>query len=164
MADGLDFFNKEFDSVNRNDIFYTETHPICSNNFLDFNQALIDVINEKNITLSELSAIQGPVVTFDEVDVNLLDRSDYIDYTKDGENNLKLPFDNELVANTIGTDFYYLSTDSQFNSVSGELFKATNKVNNLLNINHPTTLSISTSSKYLKEIYLIILDLPIFRY
>ena len=67
MAEGLDFFNEEFDSVNRNDIFYTETHPVCSNNFLDFNQALIDVINEKNITLSELSAIQGPFVTFDEL-------------------------------------------------------------------------------------------------
>ena len=147
MAEGLDFFNEEFDSVNRNDIFYTETHPVCSNNFLDFNQALIDVINEKNITLSELSAIQGPFVTFDELDVNLLDRSDYIDYTKDGQNNLKLPFDNELVAKTIGTDYYYLSTDSQYNSVSGIMFEATNKVNNLLNINHPTTLSISTSSQ-----------------
>ena len=147
MAEGLDFFNEEFDSVNRNDIFYTETHPVCSNNFLDFNQALIDVINEKNITLSELSAIQGPFVTFDELDVNLLDRSDYIDYTKDGENNLKLPFDNQLVAKTIGTDYYYLSTDSQYNSVSGIMFEATNKVNNLLNINHPTTLSISTSSQ-----------------
>tara|TARA_A100000172_G_scaffold3619_1_gene2226 strand:+ start:41624 stop:43396 length:1773 start_codon:yes stop_codon:yes gene_type:complete len=147
MADDLDFFNKEFDSLNRNDIFYTETHPVCSNNFLDFNQALIDVINEKNITLSELSAIQGPFVTFNELDVNLLDRSDYIDYTKDGENNLKLPFDNQLVAKTIGTDYYYLSTDSQYNSVSGIMFEATNKVNNLLNINHPTTLSISTSSQ-----------------
>tara|TARA_R110000868_G_scaffold81071_2_gene229779 strand:+ start:2159 stop:3931 length:1773 start_codon:yes stop_codon:yes gene_type:complete len=147
MADGLDFFNQEFDSVNRNDIFYTETHPVCSNNFLDFNQALIDVINEKNITLSELSAIQGPSITFNELDINLLDRSDYIDYTKDGENNLKLPFDNELVAKSIGTDYYYLSTDSQYNSVSGLMFKATNKVNNLLNINHPTTLSISTSSQ-----------------
>lgn len=147
MADDLDFYNQEFDSINRNDIFFTETHPVCSNNFLDFNQALIDVINEKNITLSELSAIQGPSVSFDQLNVNLLDKSDYIDYTIDGQNNLKLPFDNELVAKSVGTDFYYLSTDSQYNSVSGLMFKATNKVNNLLNINHPTTLSISTSSQ-----------------
>ena len=66
MSEVLDFFNEEFSTVNRNDIFYTATHPVCSNNFLDFNQALIDVINEKNITLSELSAIQGPSITFDE--------------------------------------------------------------------------------------------------
>ena len=151
MSEVLDFFNEEFSTVNRNDIFYTATHPVCSNNFLDFNQALIDVINEKNITLSELSAIQGPSVTFDELDLSLLERSDYIDYTIDGENNLKLPFDNELVAKSIGTDFYYLSTDSQSNSVSGLMFKATNKVNNLLNINHPTTLSIATSSQVFEK-------------
>ena len=147
MSEVIDFLNKEFDTVSRNEIFYTETHPICSNNFLDLDQALIDVINEKNITLSELSAIQGPSVTFDELDLSLLERSDYIDYTIDGENNLKLPFDNELVAKSIGTDYYYLSTDSQYNSVSGLMFKATNKINNLLNINHPTTLSIATSSQ-----------------
>ena len=44
MSEVLDFFNEEFSTVNRNDIFYTATHPVCSNNFLDFNQALIDVV------------------------------------------------------------------------------------------------------------------------
>lgn len=147
MAIDIDFLEEEFSTTNRNNIFYTETHPICSNNFLDFDQALIDIINEKNITLGELSAVNGPTVTFDELNLDLLERSDYIDYTIDGLNNLKLPFDNELVENTIGTDFYYLSTDSKNNSVSGLMFKASNKVNNLLNINYPTTLSIATTSQ-----------------
>lgn len=147
MAIDIDFLEEEFSTTNRNNIFYTETHPICSNNFLDFDQALIDIINEKNITLGELSAVNGPTVTFDELNLDLLERSDYIDYTVDGVDNLKLPFDNQLVENTIGTDFYYLSTDSKNNSVSGLMFKASNKVNNLLNINYPTTLSIATTSQ-----------------
>jgi len=145
MATDIDFLDQEFSSIQRNNIFYTETHPVCSNNFLDFNQALIDIINEKNITLSELSAVNGPTVNFDELNLDLLERRDYIDYTVDGLNNLKLPFDNDIVRNSIGTDFYYLSTDSTNNSVSGLMFKATNKVNNLLNINHPTTLSVPTT-------------------
>jgi hypothetical protein len=147
MATDIDFLDQEFSSIQRNNIFYTETHPVCSNNFLDFNQALIDIINEKNITLSELSAVNGPTVNFDELNLDLLERRDYIDYTVDGLNNLKLPFDNDIVRNSIGTDFYYLSTDSTNNSVSGLMFKATNKVNNLLNINHPTTLSVPTTSQ-----------------
>ena len=145
MATDIDFLDQEFSSIQRNNIFYTETHPVCSNNFLDFNQALIDIINEKNITLSELSAVNGPTVNFDELNLDLLERRDYIDYTVDGLNNLKLLFDNDIVRNSIGTDFYYLSTDSTNNSVSGLMFKATNKVNNLLNINHPTTLSVPTT-------------------
>lgn len=147
MAIDIDFLEREFSTVSRNNIFYTETHPLCSNNFLDFDQALIDIINEKNITLSELSAVNGPTVSFNELDLDLLEKSDYIDYTKDGLNNLRLPFDNQLIENTIGTDFYYLSTDSQSNSVSGLMFKGSNKVNSLLNINYPTTLSIATTSQ-----------------
>lgn len=49
----------------------------------------------------------------------------------------------KLIEKYIGSDFYYLSTNSQSNYVSGSLFKASNPSGNLLNKRFATTASVA---------------------
>lgn len=49
----------------------------------------------------------------------------------------------KLIEKYIGTDFYYLSTNSQSNFVSGALFKAANASGNLINKRFATTASVA---------------------
>ena len=144
-----DFYNATLD---RKELFSSNTNDINSQTFIDLDQAIINLINDKGIVLEELlpSRLSAQFNTSDE---NLLDNNDYINYKKSDRENLNLLFEAELVKNLIGTDFYFLSTNSFGNLLSGELFEGKNKVNNLLNINYPSTLTVpSTSNDYVRDL------------
>ena len=135
-----------------NEILNTaSTNPISANNFLNLNEALLDLINEKNITLKELGDL-SPAVTFDTISADLLDDYDYINYDKTQPSELNILFNNQLIENLIGTDFYYLSTNGT-ERLSGVLIDSKQSVFNFFNVNNATTNSIPvTSNMFEKEI------------
>jgi len=127
------------------------TNPISADNFLNLNQALLNLINEKNITLEELGD-NSPAVTFDTVSADLLNDYDYINYDKLEPSELNILFNNQLIENLIGTDVYYLSAN-ETERLSGVLVDAKQNVFNFFNVNNATTNTIPvTSSTFEKEI------------
>ena len=136
--------------LDQQQITASSTNSISATDFLDLNKALVNILNEKNITLSELGD-HSPVVTFNQPDASLLDLNDYINYDKTEPDELKLFYKNQLTENLIGTDFYYLSTDSQNQTISGKYISAQNKAYNYFNINNATTYSIPVSSRMFEK-------------
>lgn len=127
------------------------TNPISAQNFLNLNQAILDLINDKNITLKELGDF-SPSVTFDTVSANLLDITDYINYDETQSDELKLLYNNQLIEKLLGTDYYYVSTNDN-QTLSGVLINSKQSVFNYFNINNATTNTIPvTSTVYEKEI------------
>jgi hypothetical protein len=144
-----DFYNSTLD---RKKFFSSNTNNIKPFTDLDLDQAIINLINEKEITLSELS-LNSPSINFDEVDLSLLDKKDYIDYSSGERDKLSILFQAELVKNLLGTDYYYLSSNTEGEYLSGKLFDSVDKQKNILNINYPSTLTIpSTSNSYEREV------------
>lgn len=139
---GYDTFNDYFDvnpeSVNANETYIT--NDINANAFLDIDKALIQVLNDNNITLTELNPYKL-VVEFNEVNTSLLQRDDFIDYkiTSDTDT-YRVLYEAELAEHLVGTDYYYLST-TETNYISGRLFEAKNKAKNFFNINFASTLA-----------------------
>lgn len=139
---GYDTFNDYFDvnpdSVDANETYIT--NDINKNAFLDIDKALIQVLNDNNITLTELNPYKL-VVEFNEVNTSLLQRDDFIDYkiTTDTDT-YRVLYEAELAEHLVGTDYYYLST-TETNYVSGRLFEAKNKAKNFFNINFASTLA-----------------------
>ena len=131
--------------LDQQQITASSNNSISATDFLDLNKALVNILNEKNITLSELGD-HSPVVDFDQPDTSLLDLNDYINYDTTQPDELKLFYKNQLTENLIGTDFYYLSTNSQNQTISGKYISAQNKAYNYFNINNATTYSIPVSS------------------
>ncbi len=120
--------------------YYTSnTNYISGNEFVNIDNSIINIINNKKITLNEIAEILIQVNTADD---NLLDKFDYQDYKITDRDNLKFLLHAELAKNLIGTDYYYLSTDTQGNYLSGVLFEANSKVESLLNTNFPTSLTV----------------------
>jgi len=143
-----EFYNADF---NRDFFYSSNTNTISGNDFIDFEKAIINFINTKDIKLSELNEL-SPKIEINEVNDDFLDNTDYNDYRKTNRENLKIFQQAELVKNLIGTDYFYLSTDDNKNFTFDNLFEGNNKVSNLLNINNPTTLSIpSTANIYERD-------------
>ena len=92
---------------------------------------LINYLNNNNITLTELNPYKL-IVEFDEVNTNFLNKDDFIDYQITNQSDTyRVLYEAELAENLVGTDYFYLSTtETEF--VSGKLFEAKNKANNLL--------------------------------
>ena len=63
--------------LDQQQITASSNNSISATDFLDLNKALVNILNEKNITLSELGD-HSPVVDFDQPDTSLLDLNDYI--------------------------------------------------------------------------------------
>ena len=142
MELGFDDYNNYFD-VNPETVTSSETYltnDINSNAFIDIDQALIDVLNDNNITLTELNPYKL-IVEFNEVNNEYLQRDDFIDYQITNQSDTyRVLFEADLAENLVGTDYFYLSTtETEF--VSGKLFEAKNKAKNLFNINFPSTLA-----------------------
>ena len=139
---GYDTFNDYFD-VNPGTVDASETYitnDINSNAFLDVDKALIQVLNDNNISLTELNPYKL-VVEFNEVNTNFLQKDDFIDYKiTRSTDTYKVLYEAELAEHLVGTDYYYLST-TETDFVSGKLFEAENKAKNFFNINFASTLA-----------------------
>ena len=152
---GYDTFNNYFDldpfaapsfynaTGERAKYFTSNTNIIDKNLFLNYDQAIIDLINSERVVLTELQQL---VVTVDTPDLNLLQDSDFIDYDNRTRDNLRLILNAELIKKFTGTDFYYLSTTSTGAILSGLLFEARSPFANLLNVHTPSTLTVPESS------------------
>jgi len=124
----------------------TYTNKIDSNIFLNIKQSIIEAIsaypfyleNTGNGTIGNLS--YNPKLSGTEL--NLLKERDFINYFQNGEDYLKINLFKSLYPKLIGTDFYYLSTNSENKSVSGVLFEVNNFDGQYLNKHFPTTISI----------------------
>ncbi len=139
---GYDTYNDYFD-VNPESVDANQTYisnDINVNSFVDFDKALIQVLNNNKITISELNPYKL-VIEFNEVNTNFLHRDDFIDYKiTNNTDTYRVLFEAELSEHLVGTDYYYLSTTGT-QIVSGKLFEAKNKAKNLFNINFPSVLA-----------------------
>lgn len=155
VEEGYDTFNNYFDldpyeppsfynaTGDREKYFSANTNQIDQEIFLDYSQAIINLINSERVVLEQLQSL---VVSVNTPDLNLLQSYDFIDYGNRTRENLKLILNAELVKKFTGTDFYYLSTGSNGVLLSGVLFEATSPFSNLLNVNYPSTLTVPESS------------------
>ena len=139
--DNNDYFDINPESVTANETYLT--NDINTNAFIDIDQALVETLNKNNITLTELNPY-NLIVEFNEVNTNFLQKDDFIDYKITNQSDTyRVLYEAELAENLVGTDYFYLSTtETEF--VSGKLFEAKNKANNLFNINFPSTLAKET--------------------
>ncbi len=159
---GYDTFNDYFDldpfapgefynaTGERNEYFTSNTNILDKNIFLNYDQAIIDLINSERVVLEQLKTL---VVTINTPDINLLQDYDFIDYSDRTRSNIKLILNAQLIKKFTGTDYYYLSTTSEGVLLSGLLFEATSPFANLLNVHTPSTLTIPQSSvKYERDV------------
>jgi hypothetical protein len=159
---GYDTFNNYFDLDpfvppsfynalgKRAEYFTSNTNVIDKNLFLNYSQAIIDLINSERVVLTELQQL---VITINTPDLNLLQDYDFIDYDTRTRENLRLILNAELIKKFTGTDFYYLSTTNTGSVLSGLLFEAKSPFANLLNVNSPSTLTVPQSSvKYERDV------------
>ena len=150
MELGFDDFNDYFD-INPDSVPANETYisnDINANAFIDIDKALIEVLNDNNITITELNPYKL-IIEFNQANTAYLQRDDFIDYKiTNSSDTYRILFEAELAENLVGTDYFYLST-TETEYVSGKLFEAKNKAKNLFNINFPSTLAKEKSpSKY----------------
>lgn len=155
IEEGYDVYNNYFDldpfappeyyNANglREKYFTSNTNTIDKYIFLDYERAIIDLINSERVVLNTLQSL---VVNVDTPNLNLLQDYDFINYDERTRSNLKLILNAELVKKFTGTDFYYLSTNSTGAVLSGLLFEASSPVLNILNVNSPSTLTVPQSS------------------
>ena len=162
VEEGYDNFNDYFDldpfkapsfynaQDQRSEYFSSNTNVTDKNIFLNYDQAIIDLINSEQVVSS---ALQTLVFNIDTPDLNLLQSYDFIDYTTRTRDNIKLVLNAELIRKFTGTDFYYLSTNSVGEVLSGSLFTATSPYSNLLNIYSPSTITVaSTATVYDRDV------------
>lgn len=131
-------------------IIASQSNTLSATDFLSLNEALINILNDKGITLSELGN-NSPVITFNQPNNDFLTEDDYINYDTTNQDELKLFYKNQLIEKLIGTDVYYLSTNSENQILSGKYVTAQNKAYNFLNINNATTYSIPVSSRLFEK-------------
>jgi hypothetical protein len=162
IEEGYDTYNNYFDldpdaipsfykAVNlRRKYFSANTNKIDANLFLDFDQAIIDLINSEEVVLTVL---QNLIINVNTPNIEYLQPYDFTDYTNVSRENLKLIYNIELIQKFTGTNFYYLSTNSYGEKLSGVLFESTSPYANLLNIHNPATLTVPQGlTKYEREV------------
>jgi hypothetical protein len=141
---------------NPEDTLYTLTNKIDPNIFINFKQSIIDAISAYPLYLKnkDNSTIQNFSINtrLSGTEYEYLKNRDFINYIKNGESGLKLNLLRQLYPKYTGTDYYYLSTDSQNNILSGLLFEAEQFNGQYLNKHFPTTI-LSQSLDNLYNIY-----------
>ena len=155
VEEGYDTFNDYFDidpfkapsfyqaSGDRAKYFTANTNTSDPNLFLNLDQSIIDLINSVRPVLQQLQSL---VINVDTPDITLLEPKDFQDYDTVARNNLTLLLNAQLIQKFTGTSFYYLSSNSLGQSVTGLLFEAASPYANLLNVYNPTTLTVPESS------------------
>lgn len=129
----------------RAEYFSLNQYDIDSNLFLDFDSSVISAITAYPFFLIELGTNNFSITPFIEpTQLNLLKDKDYINtINNESTANLNLNVLKAGIEKFIGTDFYYLSTNSTgTNYVSGVLFSAENEFANYLNKRYPSVAAV----------------------
>jgi len=114
---------------------YNETIPIEYKLFLDFSSAILTQLSAVEFIVPELSKYLTFTPDLQSTDLQYLYNKDFINTINNGLSaNLNLNNLTELTKTFAGSDFYYLSTNSQTEVVSGLLFTTTSKSANEQNI------------------------------
>lgn len=129
---------------NPKDTLHTLTNKIDPNIFLNFKQSVIDAISAYPLYLknSENSIITDFTtnIKLSGTEYSFLKERDFINYIQNGEESLKLNLFKQLYPKYTNTDYYYLSTNSENQILSGLLFKAEKFNGQYLNKHFPTTI------------------------
>lgn len=123
----------------RNTFFTSNTNYLSGSFYVDTEKALREIINLQGISLKEIPSL---LVDYNTTDTSTLPETFFTNYNNDGKSFNYLQ-QAQLMKKFMGTDMYYLSTNSLNQVLSGKLFDATSPHKNLLNINHPTVISLS---------------------
>lgn len=134
----------------RQQIFTSNTNEISADLFCNFSQELKNQIFNIPVFLNELG--KNFTINYNLDAVNLNCNTDDVLYTlvktNSAEQGTLLNLKKKLIEKFIGTDFYFLSTDSTLTNVnSGKLFTAENPTGNLLNRHFPSTATVEENSE-----------------
>ena len=148
--------NSTADSYDRDSEFFTaNVNDIEANLFINFNDALkAEIFN--NVFLTELGRLFTINYNLDSINLDCKkgDKLYQVITDNKAQANESLNLKKKLIEKYIGTDFYYISTNSDATPVSGMLFNAVSPQSNLLNRHFPSTASVEeyTKLKTLREI------------
>lgn len=133
----------------RKTFFSDNVYDINSDLFLNFNSAIVQAITSYPFYLIELGDNNFSIdVRPPPTSLNYLKDADFINTVNtETQSNLNLNLQKEGITKFIGTDFYYLSTDSTATKIlTGELFSAINGFANYVNKRYPAVAAIPSSS------------------
>lgn len=151
IEEGYDRFNDYFDidptqnsqtyfaEGNRDKYFSSNVNGVDPDVEIDLDNAIVTQINKYGVALTELPGI---FINVDTPDLDLLDNSEFLDYSTRSRSNLRVLYEIELAKRLLATDYYYLSTNSVGESLTGKLFDGVKPFANLLNIHNPTTVQV----------------------
>ena len=114
---------------------YNEVLSITQNLFLDINSSILEQLSSVDYIIPELSESLLIVPPLSTSDLQSLYNNDFINTINDGlSSNLNLNNTAQLILGFTGSNYYYLSTNSNTDVVSGSLFNASSISNNDQNI------------------------------
>ena len=134
----------------RNDLFSLNQNDIDPFLYLNINQSILKAILTYPFYLLELGTnfAIDPLVSSKQL--NLLKDSDFITTVNDGNiASLNIQTQSQEITKYIGSDFYYIATDTFTAYTSGLLFTANSEFANVLNKRYPTVAAIP-SEEFLK--------------
>ena len=133
----------------RKSFFDYNVYDINPDLFIDFNSAIVQAITSYPFYLIELGDNNFSVdVRPASTQLNYLKDADFINTVNtETQSNLNLNIQREEITKFIGTDFYYLSTDSTATKfLTGELFTSLNSFANYVNKRYPAVAAIPSSN------------------
>jgi hypothetical protein len=141
----------------RKEFFSLNQYEIDPNLFLDFDYTIVDAITSYPFFLTELGTNNFNITPqVDATQLQYLKDADFINTINTQQlDNLNLNLTKSAITKYIGTDFYYISTNStSTNYISGILFSAENEFANYLNKRYPAVAAIADTAftKTAKEI------------
>lgn len=127
--------------------FTANTNPISAGMFLGLDSQIMDDIFKHPIFLTELAGnftINADLAVQNSLDIFQCSPTELAAMVGSDVGALSSLYNlkKKLIQKFIGVDFYYLSTNSSSQQISGLLFKATNPSGNLLNKRFATTISV----------------------
>jgi hypothetical protein len=128
----------------RNNYFTSNTNTLSSSFYIDEDKAISDIINEQGLTLKE---IPGLFATFDTTDLSYMGKDKFIEHKNtNNRSDLNFNYQKDLAIDYLGTDMYYVSSNSSGEYKYDKLFDAAFPYRNLLNINNPATVTVPGSA------------------
>ena len=128
----------------RKDYFTSNTNNLSANFYIDQDKAISEIINEQGLTLKE---IPGLYASFNTTDLSFMQDDKFIEYKNTNKkSDLNFNYEKDIATRYLGTDMYYISSNSLGDYKYDKLFDAVFPHKNLLNINNPSTLTIPGSS------------------
>ena len=145
----LDYSSYDVTTPLRQQLYNANINSIDADLFLNFDDAVKRYIFEHtNIFLKELGDSFRVQYNIDQIDLECKPNDKLYDVITDSKSEAitVLNLRKKLIEKYMGTDFYYISTNTNNEPVSGLLFSAQTPTSNLLNRHYPTTASVEETT------------------